>query len=1029
MSILITLIDILSRRLCRLMRHNHFRPIWFSLIFVSLVSFGTVEWNQPSYAGSTPPTGKIRIFKLTEPSGDSTEFTFKFSSATLNRNFSLADGGRRSFSNLAIGNDYEISETVPDGWMLQSASCENGSSVNHVQVDANEVVDCTFVNVKLGRIIIEVATLPDDDQSTEFQFTAGGGLTPKSFTLINGQKRTFANLVPGNRYNVAETVPSGWLLSDATCSDGSPISKIDVDAGETVTCIFVNKQFGKLVVQKVTSPNPDRTETNFAFTTENTLDPNSFTLQNGDRQVYNDLEPRAGYRIRELSTPNWQLTDSSCNNGTPITNIRIDPGQTVRCTFTNSGTLIDLSLTKDDGDIIAEPGDTIVYTLRYRNLGTQTATDVFLTEQVPANTIFVASSGSSSLWDCANHAQAGTICRYPIGALAAGAQGQVEFHVKVNGTLPATTTTIQNSAILGYHDNANASQSTTITPIKAKALLTLNKDDDGANVQPGEVIRYTLNYANEGNQAITGVRITETVPSNTTFAAVDQGWSCPNGAPAGTECVRTLGTLAAGNQGSVIFEVRVDSSLPPDVSTIINRAMIGSPTSPRADSGTEQTEVKAAPDLAVDIDDKGVTVAPGGIVHYNIAYANVGTQAATAVQVSVNLPEATTFVADQSTAGWSCTIDRCLFTVNTLASGASNNIEWTLRLDRPLAVEYTAIVATVAIADDGNNGVDPVLSNNLAIEETEIFDPGKVTATKRAELVIDQNSDGEVAPGDTIEYVVLLQNQRGTAVRNVVFTDTLSAQLELVAGLTTSHGSILSGSSSSDRHIQIAVGTIAADSTATIRFRVRVKLPAPNGVDEVANQGLVTSRDFAAMVTDNPASTAAHDATITPIISKAAVEMTLADFLLIDANSDALVSVGDTLIYRLIIRNRGDGGSPPLQVRIPLADNVVLVENAVTTTGGTIRAGSDPDDRIVRVDIGELAGRAEVRLSFQVRIMPFIGLSTIQHQAIAVALVPSSQVDIYSDDPDTSAAQDATVAQLDQAIVTIYPLYLPQIHK
>ena len=40
---------------------------------------------------------------------------------------------------------------------------------------------------------------------------------------------------PGNGYNVAETVPTGWDLTSATCDDGSPVTNIDVSANETVT--------------------------------------------------------------------------------------------------------------------------------------------------------------------------------------------------------------------------------------------------------------------------------------------------------------------------------------------------------------------------------------------------------------------------------------------------------------------------------------------------------------------------------------------------------------------------------------------------------------------------------------------------------------------------------------------------------------------------------------------------------------------------------------------------------------------------
>ncbi len=46
--------------------------------------------------------------------------------------------------------------------------------------------------------------------------------------------------MPGS-YSVAElTPPDGWVLAGASCSDGSPITAISLQAGETVTCTFTN---------------------------------------------------------------------------------------------------------------------------------------------------------------------------------------------------------------------------------------------------------------------------------------------------------------------------------------------------------------------------------------------------------------------------------------------------------------------------------------------------------------------------------------------------------------------------------------------------------------------------------------------------------------------------------------------------------------------------------------------------------------------------------------------------------------------
>jgi hypothetical protein len=50
---------------------------------------------------------------------------------------------------------------------------------------------------------------------------------------------------------VAETVPAGWNLVSATCSDGSDPASIGLDAGETVTCTFHDaREKGAILITK-----------------------------------------------------------------------------------------------------------------------------------------------------------------------------------------------------------------------------------------------------------------------------------------------------------------------------------------------------------------------------------------------------------------------------------------------------------------------------------------------------------------------------------------------------------------------------------------------------------------------------------------------------------------------------------------------------------------------------------------------------------------------------------------------------------
>lgn len=178
---------------------------------------------------------KLTITKLTQ-GGDG---SFRFTSTNLpSTSFTVATtggSGSKSLSNLALGT-YNIAETIPTGWILQSASCSDGSPINAIELTAGENVICTFTNLKLSKLIVTKLS-QGGDGTFRFTSTTLGGF---NLVTVGGNKsRTFSNLAAGT-YDVAETVPSGWDLTGVTCSDGSPINAIDLSIGETVTCTFTN---------------------------------------------------------------------------------------------------------------------------------------------------------------------------------------------------------------------------------------------------------------------------------------------------------------------------------------------------------------------------------------------------------------------------------------------------------------------------------------------------------------------------------------------------------------------------------------------------------------------------------------------------------------------------------------------------------------------------------------------------------------------------------------------------------------------
>src|SRR5206468_853113 len=146
-------------------------------------------------------------------------------------------------------------------------------------VAPGQTVTCGFTNRKRGQIVIVKDALPNDPQ--DFSFSAGGGLSPASFSLDDdsdptlSNTRTFVNVMPGTGYSLSETVPSGWDHTASTCDDRRAAPPIAVAAGETVTCSFTNRKRGQIVVVENAPPNDPQ---NFGFSAGGGLSPSSFSL-------------------------------------------------------------------------------------------------------------------------------------------------------------------------------------------------------------------------------------------------------------------------------------------------------------------------------------------------------------------------------------------------------------------------------------------------------------------------------------------------------------------------------------------------------------------------------------------------------------------------------------------------------------------------------------------------------------------------------------------------------------------------------
>jgi hypothetical protein len=176
-------------------------------------------------------------------------------------------------ASLGLSEFGEAGVNLTDAGVFSSSDCSSfgkayavsRSSGNSGTAQMKDLVGPGDVNISnCGNIVIQKVTDPSPDTSdTSFDFTLTGGASAlnASFSLKDGESNTTAgaDVLAGTGYNAAETVPSGWSQTGASCDDGSPVTNIDVSVGETVTCTFTNTlQQGALQIlkQSTKSGNP-----------------------------------------------------------------------------------------------------------------------------------------------------------------------------------------------------------------------------------------------------------------------------------------------------------------------------------------------------------------------------------------------------------------------------------------------------------------------------------------------------------------------------------------------------------------------------------------------------------------------------------------------------------------------------------------------------------------------------------------------------------------------------------------------------
>lgn len=496
------------------------------------------------------------------------------------------------------------------------------------------------------------------------------------------------------------------------------------------------------------------------------------------------------------SIPNTALAEATSLPG-------INPQERLYSVAANDTLLlpaIDLEKTWSGPNTPARPGDTLTYTLTLSNTGEAPVTDVMITDTPDALGTLVtgsvtpttAGNGAVNATVVSGNTPGDTGIQVDIASLAGGAVLSVSYEVEVPLPYPDGLTALEQytnqadavsnelPAITSDDPDTAAEDDATIVPINADPVMTISKDDQVVFALPGDTLVYALQYGNAGDQDATGVVITETVPNDSVFnsAASTAGWSCADGAPAGSPCTLAIGNLGGASVATALFAVTIDNPVPGGVISITNTVSIeedgaefGQPPSvPSTAMATEITPLDARPDLQILKTDGGIAVVPGQAYSFRIIYRNSGSQEATGLELTEVVPNDVVFSAAQSAPSvWSCPDGSLPGTVCTLNGGSlqggfGRDARFGVRVLAPAAAGVDTILNSVDIEDDGLNTPLPLTASDT--DTTPLIAVPSLSITKRSNA-------GVVRVNDIIIYELGYTNSgnqdaTGAIVREVV---------------------------------------------------------------------------------------------------------------------------------------------------------------------------------------------------------------------------------------------------------------------
>jgi uncharacterized repeat protein (TIGR01451 family) len=599
------------------------------------------------------------------------------------------------------------------------------------------------------------------------------------------------------------------------------------------------------------------------------------------------------------------------------------------------------TVTTASGTTSVKPGDRLRYRITLPNTGSQGATGLTLTDDLPKFVKLVAGSiiapsgatATSTPTGGANGTGTVTVSNITIpGAFsvdvffeadilddaAFAAAGGVDGSAVSNRAHLAGPSVDATLADSDDPTTALPNDPTTVFVRFGVDLSTSSKTvtgDAGGFVSPGQTLTWTVRFTNTGAKAATAT-INDDLPAFLTNCRVVTGpLACSAGGANGSGRITGSGiTVGAGASLDVKFTADVvptaaDGTQLTNVALLTAAERAGVTWQARAPTITVKSQVALSSTLTV-FDVNGGGIEPGDDLIYTITLKNSGNRTSGAATIKDVLDANLTFVSASDggslvggTLVWNATSTPALA---ALAANATVTVTFRARINATVpnntTISSQAFSATPEAntpSDDPNTAAanDPTLVRVIAA-------PSFVDSTK---TVVDENG-APVRPGDLLDWKIDVKNTGRALGTGIVVSDTIDPSLDVVS---ISNGGTQAGGVVTWNIAQLLPG----QANPTLTVVTRVKTPLVNGTT-ISNQANVRSAEATTpVVTDDPATAAIDDATSVKVTSS--VALTASTKTVVDNNGGEALP-GDTLTWKIRVIATGDAIAQDVTILDPI---------------------------------------------------------------------------------------------------------------